>query len=157
MRALLEHSVQSFGPLPSEFRPRRIRSRTTSRPSPYPQNRISKSTLSVDHLKVSQVETKESSTTPVLRSVPLSSNKPSVAPTLQAFKPFSPLVVDHGYFKAGSKHEKVSTLPSRIRPRVGSTARRTALGWSKRSGKSSSEQKENGIGKENVGVGMVMT
>jgi serine/arginine repetitive matrix protein 2 len=35
MRALLDHSRQTYGPLPSELR--RIRSRTSSRPSPYPQ------------------------------------------------------------------------------------------------------------------------
>ncbi|KAI0266456.1 hypothetical protein BC834DRAFT_129548 [Gloeopeniophorella convolvens] len=35
MRALLEHSRQTFGPLSAELR--RIRSRTNSRPSPYPQ------------------------------------------------------------------------------------------------------------------------
>ena len=152
MRALLEHSVQSYGPLPSEFRPRR--SRTFSRPSPYPKKRISKPTLLVDQSNGSQVEIKESSATPVLRSLPLISNIVSAAPTLQAFKPFSPLVVDTGESKAESK---VSTLPSQNRPRVGSTARRTALGWSKRSGKSSTGQKENVVGKENVGVGMIMT
>ena len=152
MRALLEHSVQSYGPLPSEFRPRR--SRTLSHPSPYPKKRISKPTLLVDQSNGSQVEIKESSATPVLRSLPLISNIVSAAPTLQAFKPFSPLVVDTGESKAESK---VSTLPSQNRPRVGSTARRTALGWSKRSGKSSTGQKENVVGKENVGVGMIMT
>jgi len=46
MQALLEHSVQSYGPLPSELRPCRIRSCTSSRPSPYPQTQISKSTVS---------------------------------------------------------------------------------------------------------------
>ncbi len=40
MQALLKHSVQSYGPLPSELRPRRVRSFTSSRPSPYPSNRI---------------------------------------------------------------------------------------------------------------------
>jgi hypothetical protein len=35
MRALLEHSRQTYGPLPAELR--RIRSRTSSRPTPYPQ------------------------------------------------------------------------------------------------------------------------
>ncbi|KAG6825404.1 hypothetical protein H0H92_003817 [Tricholoma furcatifolium] len=40
MQALLEHSVKNFGPLPSELRPRRVRSRTSSRCSPYPQARL---------------------------------------------------------------------------------------------------------------------
>ena len=35
MRALLDHSRQTYGPLSAEYR--RIRSRTSSRPSPYPQ------------------------------------------------------------------------------------------------------------------------
>ncbi len=35
MRALLEHSHKTYGPLSAELR--RIRSRTNSRPSPYPQ------------------------------------------------------------------------------------------------------------------------
>jgi hypothetical protein len=37
MKALLEHSLQSYGPLPSELRPRRMRFRVNSRPSPYPR------------------------------------------------------------------------------------------------------------------------
>ena len=36
MQALLEHSQKNYGPLPSDLRPRRIRSRTSSRASPYP-------------------------------------------------------------------------------------------------------------------------
>ena len=43
MRTLLEHSVQSYGPLPPELRPCCIRSRTSSQPWPYPPSRISKS------------------------------------------------------------------------------------------------------------------
>ena len=39
MKALLEHSKTSYGPLPSELRPRRTRTRTLSRPSPYPRSR----------------------------------------------------------------------------------------------------------------------
>ncbi|OBZ78004.1 hypothetical protein A0H81_01655 [Grifola frondosa] len=36
MQAMLEHSQKNYGPLPSELRPRRVRSRTSSRASPYP-------------------------------------------------------------------------------------------------------------------------
>jgi hypothetical protein len=36
MQALLQHSDQTYGPLPSELGPRRVRSRTQSRASPYP-------------------------------------------------------------------------------------------------------------------------
>ena len=89
----------------------------------------------------SAVDIKESSGAPVLRSRPVNSNVSSVAATLQALKP-----------------DKMPTLPSQTRPRVGSTARRTALGWSKRSAKSSTEQKENNVGKENVaGVGTTLS
>ena len=35
MKALLKHSLQSYGPPPSGLRPRRMRSRVNSRPSPY--------------------------------------------------------------------------------------------------------------------------
>lgn len=70
------------------------------------------------------------------------------APSLQALKPFSPLVVD-----IEPKRENAFGLAPDVRPRVGSTARRTALGWSKRStGKSSTDQKENAIG-----TGTIMT
>jgi len=44
MQALLEHSVQNYGPLPSRLRPRRVRSCTSSRPTPYPSNRFIKIT-----------------------------------------------------------------------------------------------------------------
>ncbi|KAK6985146.1 hypothetical protein R3P38DRAFT_3291971 [Favolaschia claudopus] len=37
MQALLQHSVQNYGPLPIEYGPRRVRSRTQSCSSPYPQ------------------------------------------------------------------------------------------------------------------------
>jgi len=53
--------------------------------------------------------------------------------------------------------------PAVVRPRVGSTARRTALGWSKRSTGKSTAQKENvtignKIGKENfVATGTTTT
>ena len=46
MQALPEHSVQSYRPLPSELRSRRVR--TSSRPSPCPQSRVSKMTISPD-------------------------------------------------------------------------------------------------------------
>jgi hypothetical protein len=42
MQALLEHSVQSYRPLPYELHSRRVR--TSSRASPYPQSRVSKFT-----------------------------------------------------------------------------------------------------------------
>lgn len=42
MQTLLDHSLQTCGPLPSDLRPcHRVRSRTSSRASPYPQTRVS--------------------------------------------------------------------------------------------------------------------
>ena len=46
MQALLQHSLENYGPLPPELR--RIRSRTQSRPSPYPQARPIKTSISPD-------------------------------------------------------------------------------------------------------------
>jgi len=153
MQALLEHSVQSYGPLPSELRPRRVRSRTSSRPSPYPASCISKSSVttntSKDHI---QVDNKSNSTTTikVLCELPVCSNTPA-APMLDVLKPFSPLVLDT------IKTAKDKKKSSNNRPRVASTTRRTALGWSKHSTGKSSDQKENvAVGKENL-VGTTMT
>jgi serine/arginine repetitive matrix protein 2 len=85
--------------------------------------------------------------TPVLQQIPVNHNILSVAPSLEALKPFSPLSLD-----IEPKRENAFGLAPSARPRVASTARRTALGWSKRStGKSSTDQKEN------VAQGMIMT
>ncbi|RDB27260.1 hypothetical protein Hypma_004359 [Hypsizygus marmoreus] len=149
MQALLEYSVQNYGPLPSELRPRRVRSRTQSRPSPYPQARIIKaSPVSPEQVPTVKISTKRSFGTPVLQQIPINHNiLLSAAPSLEALKPFSPLVVD-----IEPKRENAFGLAPAARPRVGSTARRTALGWSKRStGKSSTDQKEN------VSQGAIMT
>jgi hypothetical protein len=42
MRALLQESLQTYGPLSSELRPHRVRSRCSSRVSPYPPKRPAK-------------------------------------------------------------------------------------------------------------------
>jgi hypothetical protein len=88
----------------------------------------------------------------VLRELPVCSNTPA-APMLDVLKPFSPLVLDT--IKTAKNDKKTSNS----RPRVASTARRTALGWSKRSTGKSSDQKENvAVGKENlIGTGTTMT
>ena len=136
-------------PLPSELRPRRVR---TSRPSPYPQQ-SAKSTMLPEKTRSSFAELNKASfadlkKTPVLQPINSNKNIMAAAPSLEALKPFSPLVVD-----IEPKQEKAFVLARDGRPRVGSNARRTALGWSKRStGKSSTDQKENA-----AGSGMVMT
>ncbi len=165
MQALLEYSVQNFGPLPSELRPHRVRSRTSSRASPYPQARVAKATQSQSPEKTRSTKTpilspeaaavrrtKKSTVvdsercTPVLQPRSVNHNL-AAAPSLEAIKPFSPLAMpmDGGI---EPKRENAFGLAPNARPRVASTARRTALGWSKRStgkGKSSTDQKENQV------------
>lgn len=165
MQALLEHSVQNYGPLPSDLRPRRVRSRTQSRPSPYPQGRVMISPAASDHSSRLQSVSPElqrtffpPNPTPG-KAAPLQELRRdpnvvmSAAPSLEALKPFSPLVVHD----AGPKRENAYGLANDKRQRVGSTARRTALGWSKRStgpgGKTSSDLKENTV---NTSQGMIM-
>ena len=147
MQALLEHSVQNYGPLPSELRPRRIRSRTQSRPSPYPQARTIKPLMSPENARPSNADLHRSFNTPVLQQVPVNPNILSPAPALDLLKQFSPLMLE-----VEPKRENAFGLAPTVRPRVGSVARRTAFGWSKRStGKSSTDQKEN------AGQGLIMT
>jgi len=151
MQALLEHSLENYRPLPSELRPRRVRSRTHSRPSPYPQNRTAKSTISPDHMRPSLINGDRSfaSFNPLaLQEIPFNSNVVSAAPTPKALKVSTPLVVK----EIEPKRENAFGLAPNARPRVGSNARRTALGWSKRSnGKSSTDRKEN------IGQGILTT
>ncbi|TFK33165.1 hypothetical protein BDQ12DRAFT_448473 [Crucibulum laeve] len=151
MQALLEHSVQNYGPLPSELRPRRVRSRTQSRPSPYPQARIAKVTTSPEQTRPSNADLHRSFATPaaVLQQILVNANIMPSAPSLEALKPFSPFMMN-----VEPKRENAFGLAPNARPRVASTTRRTALGWSKRSNgaKHSTDQKENVVGQ-----GMIMT
>jgi serine/arginine repetitive matrix protein 2 len=205
MQALLEHSVQTYGPLPSDMRPRRrVRSRTSSRASPYPQTRVSNGNFNSNanvnsnfgdfnsnfnsNFNTSNASSlsppsfvhsdpyatantpKSALTTPVLREVAVNSNlAKGSAPSIEALKPFSPLVVDGlGSAVKLKANANNNANNNTIRPRVGSTARRTALGWSKRStgpgavgngnvgGKKSTDQKENSIVVVGSGSGGVM-
>jgi serine/arginine repetitive matrix protein 2 len=64
MRAVLEHSMRNYGPLPSELHPRiRRRSRTHSRPSPYPP-RSPKLSICSEQSAVSPQRTPKSSLSP---------------------------------------------------------------------------------------------
>jgi hypothetical protein len=106
--------------------------------------------MTKDHIQLNNNMSKLTPT-PVLRELPVVSN---AVPTLNALKPFSPLVMD------AVKTEKTKTKDSlNARSRVCSTARRTSLGWSKRSNGKSADQKENVVvGKENlVGTGTTVT
>ncbi|KIY52945.1 hypothetical protein FISHEDRAFT_69402 [Fistulina hepatica ATCC 64428] len=126
MCALLEHSVKHYGPLSAELRHRR----QLSRPSPYPQSEVSKASA-IEH--EAQRTIKRS---PPLRDLPSNVNI-NTAATVEV-KEVSKSVLDEDH--ADGKPV--------IRPRVGSAARRSALGWSRRNvGKSSTEhRKENMIG-----------
>ena len=117
MQALLEHSVQSYRPLPSDLRSRRVR--TSSRPSPYPQSRVSKITISPDQTRPANVEeVQKSLATPVLREVKVNTNvKSSTAPSLEAIKTFSPIFLD-----VEPKRENAYGLTPAARPRVPSNA-----------------------------------
>lgn len=156
---MLEHSKQNYGPLPSELRPYRIRSRTSSRASPYPAVRTLKSTLSPDRacsqrlsrlsvtfddFSVSKAFTSfDQDVSAPLSDVTRNVNVVSPPPLLEV-KPFTPFAVNVSEAVRPPMPEK-NNVGIPLRPRVTSSARRTALGWSKRStGKSSSkEQKEN--------------
>ena len=92
-QALLEHSIQNYGPLPSELHPHRVRSLISSRPSLYPSNKFVKITT-ISPEKTTAPVTEVLTTTPVLRQVPVNANMMSVAPSINALKPFSPLAFD---------------------------------------------------------------
>jgi serine/arginine repetitive matrix protein 2 len=159
MQALLEHSVKNYGNLPSELR-QRTRSRTSSRASPYPTRSIRtlKSTTSPEsrhqptRSQDSDHVVDQSPALPLKRllrdaNLPLTqsfSNAPKPWESPEVVKPVKPC------------RENAYGLAPDARPRVGSGARRAALGWSKRSNgpKSSTGQKENAV---NVGQGTVMT
>lgn len=144
MQALLASSVESYGPLPSELRSQRRR--TTSRPSPYPQGRSVRVSLSPDCPRpIEPSRVYNSSHSPPLKEVPVQSNivpSPPTAIPLSEKKVFSRKV---------NSPEQVVPKRESARPRVASTARRSALGWSKRSAKASSELKEN---TNTQGIGM---
>jgi hypothetical protein len=173
MQALLADSVQSYGPLPSELRAERVRSRKNSRLSPYPgsNNRVRKISTSTHSStppratpspEPAMPATTRKATTPgsalkdktphtYVSNVPLATTtnkkagaKTDATPKLGAFQPLSPLVVD-----IDTRKETLNEM-NRVRPRVGSNARRTALGWTKRAGKSSSEMKENSFNQSMV-------
>ena len=156
MQAMLEHSQKNYGPLPSELHPHRVRSRTSSRASPYPLRNLRSNMSPEKPLRSSPIQVftdapskpfAASSAQPqyILREVQRPVNIPDVPtppPVLGEIKPFTPFNVELDTSKA--KHNKNGMgLPAR--PRVTSSTRRAALGWSKRSsGKSSMQDcKEN--------------
>ncbi|KAJ6577467.1 hypothetical protein B0H19DRAFT_561509 [Mycena capillaripes] len=139
MQALLQHSVQNYGPLPSELGPRRVRSRTQSRASPYPRQAQS----------ASSPEQPQRPSPAELHRVFVANN------TLQAVEVNSNVDVHISPAMPSPKRENAWGLAPNARPRVASAARRTALGWAKRSTKASSDLKENNTSMS--GVSFMMT
>lgn len=134
MRALLEHSRQTYGPLSAELR--RIRSRTSSRPSPYPQpQRAIKISLSPVRPEVRTVAAPKPTQAPVLSVKP--------APTF-ASQPLQDRIIKNTVTTTTNvsssppeKNAKSDSGPL-SQSRFRSNARRSAPGFTKR-----------GIGKEN--------
>lgn len=152
MQAMLEHSQKNYGPLPSDLRPHRVRSRTSSRASPYPLRHM-RSSASPEKSRSSPMHVFTDAPSKsfgmslhdqtVLREVQRFTNVdvPTPPPALNDIKPFTPFVVELETSKQG---KNAIGLPAR--PRVTSSTRRAALGWSKRTGKSSTQDfKENSI------------
>jgi hypothetical protein len=149
MRALLEHSLQNYGPLPSDLRPRRMRSRVNSRPSPYPRTfktsfTSSPATEQVRAAIVAAVTESAPNDNMRTHGQPKALQQISVNPNIM-----SPAAENT---KAGELMKDAAMSPGKLervfglppRPRVGSVARRTALGWAKRStGRNGMENKEN--------------
>jgi serine/arginine repetitive matrix protein 2 len=136
MRALLEHSRQTYEPLSAELR--RIRSRTSSRPSPYPQPQ-----------RAIKISLSPSAVRPEVRTV--AAPKPTLAPVLSvkpaptfASQPLQDRIIKNAVTtttnvssSAPEKNAKSDSGPL-SQSRFSSNARRSAPGFTKR-----------GIGKEN--------
>ncbi|KAI9438499.1 hypothetical protein H4582DRAFT_1948976 [Lactarius indigo] len=130
MRALLEHSRQTYGSLPAELR--RIRSRTSSRPTPYPQpQRAVKISLSPSTVRPVIPTTQTS-------AVPAPSPTPALIPQALQQRPVNPntVVAEESPLVPG-KNVKIDSGPF-AQSRIGFDTRRNTPGRVKR-----------GIGKEN--------
>ena len=145
MKAMLEYSQQNYGPLPPELRCHRVRSRTYSRPSPYPQRTVKPASPERPSPQPSPQTRKETFTDVIVATIakPLQPksvnvNSKTPAPAIKGLNPISPFIVEFDK----SKGEK-SFNERTVRPRVTSSTRRAALGWSKRNTGKSSELKEN--------------
>ncbi|KIP05270.1 hypothetical protein PHLGIDRAFT_128997 [Phlebiopsis gigantea 11061_1 CR5-6] len=177
MTAMLEQSQKTYGPLPSDLQPHRVRSRTSSRASPYPvrsrcaSNEQPVYSFSARKPFASPDSNEKSSST--MRSISINPNisNPNLTgpdtsnPSVKVF--FAPPAAKPN--PAFSVHvdveePKEKPLPQVLRPRVTSSARRSALGWSKRNtgkstiGKSSAAKASTASEKENsIGQGIMLT
>jgi serine/arginine repetitive matrix protein 2 len=144
MRALLEHSQQTYGPISAELR--RIRSRTSSRASPYPQPqravRISLSPSAVrPNMRTSPIS--ESEPAPVPSAVPAPTSTTQVL-RQRAVNLNTAAAAGLSLLVPGKSAKGDSGLPTQSR--LSSDARRNTDGWSKR-----------GVGKENKASSGLMT
>ncbi|EMD32355.1 hypothetical protein CERSUDRAFT_108803 [Gelatoporia subvermispora B] len=156
MRALLEHSQKTYN-ASNEIGPRRLRSRTSSRATPYPLPQAVPISPELVHQSFVSSKSADSAEKPKPkpslalreRSLNASADVTTLSPpTLEALKPFTPFSVP---IAEPSPKGVVPPLPTRRR--VTSSARRTALGWTKRNpGKPTSQSQ-----KENAPHGMVIT
>lgn len=135
--------MQNYHPLPQ-----RLRTRTSSRPSPYPQQSVRgrKSSVTASPIQQRSVVLSAVSSSPpsmALHEISISNNiLMSPLPNLDTPKVFSPIANKNASVKKDALNQIGLPKP---RPRVGSNARRNNLGWAKRSngGKHSTDQKEN--------------
>lgn len=158
MKAMLEHSKQNFGPLPSELRPHRVRSRTSSRPSPYPLRPRAAPDQSRSTLPGKPFASPEElfPAPAALQEISVHHNI-SLVPQERSFdgKPFFSSAAD----AEPSKVEKSALgVP---RPRVKSGVKRPTVGLSKRgtgkTSKPSASKTSTSSDKENVSQSVVIT
>jgi serine/arginine repetitive matrix protein 2 len=139
MKAMLEHSQLNYHELPSM---RRLRSRTSSRASPYARAAlvagVSPSSLS-GHSREASVES-------LAEVLPAALSFATRAQVLQPVFVHTNSASPAKSTKSGKGKKAVKPVhdenTAAVRPRVNSNARRSALGWVKRVPKSST-QKEN--------------
>nr|GAT51801.1 predicted protein [Mycena chlorophos] len=159
MQALLQHSVESYGPLPHEFASshRRVRSRTQSRPSPYPARQALAQqspnvTVFSNSPRPSPEELNRAFMSPV-QNVEFDANVGGGGGGDPSFSFSTSMLLSP---KQDKNAGKAWGLPPR--PRVPSAARRSALGWAKRSTKASTDLKENNVNVLNTsGISFVMS
>lgn len=153
MQALLASSVESYGPLPMDLRVRR--KRTSSRPSPYPQGRSVRVSLSPDYSRPMFSKETSPRNYNATHNPPLPLNEVTAHPNIVSSSPDAvSLVSKKVFYRETNSQEQIMRKQENVRPRVASTTRRTALGWSKRAAKVSSELKENN---STFGQGIGMT
>jgi serine/arginine repetitive matrix protein 2 len=151
MKAMLEHSQTNYVELPSHLMARRIRSRTSSRASPYARaafaagispNSMSSHSRESSIASITEVLPSIAVRANVLQPILVQSNIPSNISSTIGASPAKSTKSGKRSFKGNENMPDKQAKNATIRPRVNSSARRSALGWVKRPSKSS-DQKEN--------------